>query len=361
MKKSVLYSITLSIIFSLFACTSSVKKSDTSPEIKNIILLIGDGMGLANVSAALTVSSEPLNFERFNFIGFSRTQSLTDYITDSAAGGIALSSGVKTKNGVLGQNTSGNNFRSILELAEDNGLSTGIVSTSSVTHATPASFISHNNSRYNYEEIALDFLKTDIDIFIGGGIDHFFNRSDGLNLWDSLIARGYEVDTTLDAVLSSSASKIAGLTASVHNPYQSKGRGDMLSKSSEKAIDILSKNPAGFFLMIEGSQIDWGGHANDQLNTIQETLDFDKAIGKALDFAEKDGHTLVIVTADHETGGISITGGNEELHSVELTFSTKGHTGIMVPVYAFGPGAENFGGIYENTSIFDKMKKLLGL
>jgi len=347
-------------VLGLISCQTSVKQNNADTEIRNIILLIGDGMGLPDVAAAITVSETPINFERFHTIGFSKTYSLTDYITDSAAGGTALSSGKKTKNGVIGQDTLGNKFISIVDLAEENCLSTGLVSTSSITHATPASFISHVVSRDNYEDIALDFLKTDVDVFIGGGINHFCHRSDGLNLADSLRARGYEVDTTLESVLSSQSSKIAGLTAPIHNPYVSTGRGDMLPRSSQKAIDILSKNPKGFFLMIEGSQIDWGGHANNQNDVIQETLDFDKAVGIALDFAEKDGHTLVIVTADHETGGVTITGGNILKHQVELSFSTKGHTAVMVPVYAFGPGAQEFGGIYENTAIFDKMVKLYG-
>jgi alkaline phosphatase len=134
----------------------------------------------------------------------------------------------------------------------------------------------------------------------------------------------------------------------------------MLPLSSQKAIDILSQNPKGFFLMIEGSQIDWAGHGNLQENLIDETLDFDKALGLVLDFAEKDGHTLVVVTADHETGGVTITEGDLESHKIVLSFSTKDHTAIMVPVYAYGPGAEKFSGIYDNTAIFNKFMELFG-
>ena len=351
--------ILLSLAFlSLFSCQATLKT--TTPEVKNIIFMIGDGMGLPAVYAAMTVSQVPLNFERCQYTGLAKTFSLDDYITDSAAGGTALSSGKKTRNGIIGQDTLGNKFKSILEFAEENGLATGLVSTSAITHATPASFIAHVPDRDLYEDIALEFLKTDIDVFIGGGINHFNHRADGLKLIDTLRNHGYEVDTTLETIMGAKGLKLAGLNVPEHNPYRLNGRGDMLPLSSQKAIDILSQNPKGFFLMIEGSQIDWAGHGNLQENLIDETLDFDKALGLVLDFAEKDGHTLVVVTADHETGGVTITGGDLESHKIELSFSTKDHTAIMVPVYAYGPGAEKFSGIYDNTAIFNKFMELFG-
>jgi len=315
---------------------------------------------LPAVYAAMTVSPTPLNFERCTHTGLIKTFSLTDYITDSAAGGTALSSGKKTGNGIIGQDTLGNKFKSILEIAEEQGLATGLVSTSSITHATPASFIAHVPNRDLYEDIALDFLKTDIDVFIGGGINNFCHRKDGINLLDSLTSRGYEVDTTLENILASTGLKLAGLTAPFHNPYRLDGRGDMLPLASQKALDILSQNSKGFFLMIEGSQIDWAGHGNLPENLVDETLDFDKALGLVLDFAQKDGHTLVIVTADHETGGVTITDGNIENHKVTLNFSSKDHTSVMVPVYAYGPGAEEFTGIFDNTEFLNRFIKLYG-
>ena len=348
-------SISLIIIFS-FKPSSGTKVNDS--EVRNIIFLIGDGMGISAVYAAMTASPEKLNFERCRFAGFQKTFSLTDYITDSAAAGTALSSGKKTKNGTLGMDAMGNKFKSILEVAEEKGLATGMVSTSSVTHATPAAFIAHVAGRDSYEDIAFQFLGTDIDVFIGGGIDHFFHRKDGLNLYDSLKLRGYEVDTTLESILSSKSSKLSGLTASIHNPYRMDGRGDMLPLSVKKSIDILSKNPKGFFLMIEGSQIDWAAHGNDAARLIDETLDFDKALGVALDFAQKDGHTLVVVTADHETGGVCITGGETGKYKAELQFSTTNHTGVMVPIFAFGPGSEKFTGILDNTEFYGKFLEL---
>jgi alkaline phosphatase len=210
------------------------------------------------------------------------------------------------------------------------------------------------------ENIAADFLKTDIDVFIGGGINYFAKRKDKLNLFDSLRFRGYEVDTTMEMILKSTSLKIAGLTAPGNNPYRLKSRGNMLPDASAKAIEILNQHHKGFFLMIEGSEIDGAGHANAADTLIDETIDFDKAIGIALDFAKNDGHTLVVVTADHETGGVTITGGDKQAHNVKLSFSTKGHTAVMVPVYVYGPGAEKFIGIYENTDIFQKIIAAFG-
>jgi alkaline phosphatase len=350
------------ILSTTFSCSTSKHFSGSrSKEIRNVILMIGDGMGLPDVYAAMTVAGAPLNIERCTYTGLQKTYSFDKYITDSGAAGTALATGTKTNNGSIGVGPDGKPVQSVLEIAESNKLATGLVSTSSITHATPASFIAHQSSRGSYEAIASDFLKTDIDCFIGGGINHFGHRKDGLNLLDSLRKRGYEVDTTLNDVLNSKALKIAGLTAKEHNPYRLAGRGDMLPLSAEKAISVLSKNRKGFFLMIEGSQIDWAGHANAADTLIDEVLDFDKTIGKVLDFAEKDGHTLVIITADHETGGVTITGGDIKAKKANLNFSLKDHTAVMVPVYAFGPGAANFTGIYENTDIFRKIVSLLKL
>lgn len=331
-----------------------------TPEIKNIILLIGDGMGLPDVYAAMTVSDKPLNIGRCNIIGLQQTFSSNSYITDSGAAGTALATGYKTKNGSIGVDSLGKPVKSILEISEENGLATGLVSTSSITDATPASFVAHELSRNSYEAIALDLLKTNVNVFIGGGYNNFAKRTDKLNLLDSLKLRGYEVDTTMEMVMKSASSKIAGLTAPYNNPLRLEGRGNMLPEATAKAIKILEKNKKGFFLMVEGSEIDKIAHQNVADTLIDETLDFDNAVGMALDFAQKDRHTLVIITADHETGGVTIVEGDRETHKIGLSFSTHGHTAVMVPVYAFGPGAERFSGIYNNTDIFQKMRSAFG-
>jgi alkaline phosphatase len=355
MKKTSILFLSAILIASLISW-SPAKESGLKeiPEIRNIVFMIGDGMGLAVVSSAITVSHQPLNIERCNTIGLQKTFSSDHYITDSGAAGTAFATGNKTTNGAIGVDSQGKSVKSILEIAKENGLATGLVTTSAITDATPASFMAHESSRNSYEDIAMDFLKADIDVFIGGGYNHFAFRKDNLYLIDSLKVRGYKVETTMQAVLQSASLKLAGLIAPVNNPSRLNGRGDMLPASSRKAIEILNKNPKGFFLMIEGGEIDLAAHAKDATTLIDETLDFDNAVGEVLDFAQSDGHTLVVITADHETGGVAIIGGSIKAHKVLLTFPTISHTAVMVPVYAYGPGAEKFSGIYDNTALFQK-------
>ena len=341
-------------------CTNLDKDQNKKEHPKNIIFMIGDGMGVAHMYAAMTRNHGSLNLEKITHIGLQKTYSTDNYITDSAASGTALATGKKTGNGIIGIDTNGVVLKTILEIAEDNGLATGLISTSAITHATPASFIAHVENRNMYEEIASDFLKTDIDVFIGGGKDHFVNRKDSLNLVDELISKGYQVLYDMEHISQVSSGKLAGFTAEVHNPSCLEGRGNMLPLATKTALSILEKDSDGFFLMIEASQIDWGGHGNDTEYIITEMLDFDKAIGEVLDFAEKNGNTLVVITADHETGGMSLTGGDIKSGNVQAHYGTKGHSSVPVLVYAFGPGAEEFSGIYENTEIFDKFLKLYG-
>lgn len=337
------------------------KRTSKSSTPKNIILLIGDGMGTSQVYAGYTAKKGVMNITGMPVTGFSVTNSASNYITDSGAGGTALSTGVKTKNGSIGVDVDGKPLKTILEMAEDKGLSTGLVSTSAVTHATPASFIAHTPSRSKYEVIAFDFLHTDIDVFIGGGYNHFARRADSLNLIDSLTARGYFIARDLKDVDVPSTQRLAALLADEHMPSMIKGRGEMLPDATELALKMLKRNKKGFFIMIEGSMIDWAAHDNDAESIVKETVDFDNAVGKALQFAVKNGETLVIVTADHETGGLGINGGNLETGEIVAAFTSKDHTATMVPVFAYGPGAERFTGVQQNTDIFKKCVQLLGL
>ena len=325
---------------------------------KNIIVMIGDGMGLAHVFAGLTANHGHLFLENCKTIGFSKTQSANNYVTDSAAGGTALATGVKTNNGAIGVDANNQPVKSILEDAEEKGLSSGLVATSAITHATPASFIAHQASRGSYEDIASDFLKTDIDVFIGGGYDHFAKRKDGKNLIEDLEKKGYTVKQDVESIKGVKTGKLAGFTAPMHNGRVAE-RKDMLPVATETAINILSNNKKGFFLMVEGSEIDHGAHSGNTVHTIEEVLDFDQAIGKALEFASSNGKTLIIVTADHETGGMTLLDGSMETGMVKAAYATGGHSAVMVPVFAYGPGAENFIGIMENTDLHDKIKELL--
>lgn len=327
---------------------------------KNIIFMIGDGMGVSAVHAGLTANGGQLFLNNFKHVGFITTNSASNYVTDSAAGGTALSSGYKTFNGAIGVDTDTVAQPTILEKAEAKGFATGLVSSSSITHATPASFIAHQTSRNFYEAIAADFLKTDIDVFIGGGYKHFTEREDGRNLASELESKGYTVLQDMNAIGQFKSGKLAGLTAPEHNPGVDE-RKDMLPLATAKAIELLSQSKKGFFLMVEGSQIDWAGHQNNTIYLVEEMLDFDQCVAKALEIASKDKETLIVVTADHETGGLGINNGDYAKKTVNGEYTTGGHTGVMVPVFAFGPGAEHFTGIMDNTDIPKKMMELLGL
>jgi alkaline phosphatase len=351
-----------------------ISASLTPKRPKNIILMIGDGMGLGQVTGGLYANNNRLNLEQFTTIGLHKNYPDDEedgLITDSAAGATSFACGVKTYNAAIGVGADSLPRTTILEMAERRGLATGLVATCNIQHATPASFIAHCKNRNLYEDIALDFLKTDIDLFIGGGKQPFDSRKDGRNLLTELTKKGYYINdwtqADLDTLTLPISQNVGFLTANMQPLMATQGR-SYLPVAAEKACDFLKKrSDKGFFAMIEGSQIDWGGHAGNTEYIIGEMLDFDKAIGKVLDFAKRDGNTLVIVTADHETGGFAILKGSKwgkviGAFAAPYDEKTKSryHTGTMIPVYAFGPGSEMFGGIYENTGIFDKMKVLFG-
>lgn len=352
--------ITLALLFSLSCSTGNGNKA-SELRAKNIIFLIGDGMGLNQMYAAMTVNGGTLALDSVTHVGLQKNYSANSYITDSGASGTALACGKKTYNGAIGVDVDHNELESVLKVAERYGLATGLVATSTITHATPAAFIANDTSRSNYEAIAADFLQTDIDLFIGGGLDHFTKRKDSVDLTKELEAKGYAVTRTMEELAEVTSGKVAGFTANGANPKVLEGRGDMLPIATQKALDILSQDNDGFFIMIEGSQIDWACHDNDQENTLAETLDFDKTIKVALDFARENGETLLVITGDHETGGLSIMNGNLDEGTVMMKFTTGGHTGVPIPVYAFGPGAEKFTGIYENTAFKEKFIQAWGL
>jgi len=342
-------------VLALFFCFGPVWAQKKAKHPKNIILMVGDGMGVAQIYAGMTANYGHLNLEKFPVIGFHKNQASNNFVTDSAAGATAFACGVKTYNEAIGVDENGNTIPTILEIAEEKGLATGMIATCSITHATPASFISHQSSRALDENIAMDFLSTDIDVFIGGGRKFFASRTDGVNLIDSLKNHSYQIANSIEEVQQIQSGKLAAFLAEGHQARFSRGRGDELVKSTEVALNLLKMNKKGMFLMIEGSQIDWGGHANDTQYIVEEMIDFDNAIGKVLEFASKNKNTLVIITADHETGGFTVNNGSTKTGMVEGKFTTGGHTGVMIPVFAYGPGSEAFAGIYENNEIFHKM------
>lgn len=350
-KKSL--ALVLSICLLFINCKSGAKVvGDTLKKPLNIILLIGDGMGLAQISAASFINGG-LTLDLFTTIGLINTSSADNYITDSAAGATAYSAGQKTYNGAIGVGTDSMALTTILELAEKNNLATGLVATCSITHATPGSFFAHQPNRTMDKAIANDFYGKGIDVAIGGGKPYFD--------MEKLKADGYTIATGPNFNWQTNASKYFYFyDDSVHLPSVAQGRGDFLLNATNKAIGTLKNNKKGFFLMVEGSQIDWGGHDNNFDYTVQETIDFDKAVKAALDFAKADGNTLVIITADHETGGLALNKGSLKNRTIEHSYATGSHSGIMVPIYAYGPGSHLFAGTMQNTKVFDHMKFLFG-
>jgi alkaline phosphatase len=342
---------------------ASIQKQE-NPVPKNIILLIGDGMGLTQVTAGMYANNNTLNLERFPITGLMKTHSSSHLITDSAAGATAFSCGCKTYNGAIGVTKAQIPCQTILEQAQKRGLATGLIATSSITHATPAAFIAHVKSRADMEDIAKFFVETNLDFFVGGGLQYFNQRkTDQRNLYKEITAKGGFLSNFQEKKLSElqpNPDKSFGWFSAIGEPDSVSGGRDYLPLAARMSTDFLRKrSEKGFFLMLEGSQIDWAGHAKDGPRTIAEMIDFDAAIGEILRFAEADGNTLIIVTADHETGGLALEQG-EGAEILDSEFTTGYHTATLVPVFAFGPGAEQFGGIMDNTDIYWKMLRLWG-
>jgi len=340
---------------------NTAKNNITKP--KNVILMIGDGMGITQITAGLYSNGNKLALEKFPVVGLHKPYAGDNLITDSAAGATAFACGVKTYNGAIGVNMDTAAVETVLEQAELRGMPTGLIATSTIVHATPASFIAHVKQRKMYEDIATYFLKTEVDLMIGGGKKFFDRRDDDRNLYQELVDNNYVVSDyfkqELEEVEYDTEKNFAYFTSDEDPLPVAQGRDylPIASKMAPAFLDAKAKDN-GFFLMIEGSQIDWGGHANNSDYIISEMLDFDKAIAEVLKFAEQDGETLVIVTADHETGGYAINP-KSKMGDLKTAFTSDYHTADIIPVFAYGPGAELFGGIYENTAIYQKIMTAL--
>ncbi len=327
---------------------------------KNIIFMVGDGMGVAQVYTSIVAMKGKSNFERFRHIGFSKTYSHSDYTTDSGAGGTALFTGEKVNNKAIAMNPDGKPLTTLLEKAQEYGMKTGFVVSTIVNCATPSATYAHVSNRNHFDSITYQLSLSDIDFFSGGGAGYFkkANRKDGLSPIDTLIKRGFDIVYTIEDMEKSQAQKIGALFTEWY-PAKYPERGDILGKGVAKAIQHLNKSDKGFVLMIEGSQIDYGGHDTCMIKLRDEVVEFDNVIGKVLEFAIQDGETLVIVTADHETGGLTLPTGNIKDGRSDAIFTTTNHTGVMVPIFAYGPGAENFTGIMENTDIYPKIMQIM--
>jgi len=350
---------------------------------QSIMLFIGDGMGEAHRNAARwsdVGQRDALAMDRMPNLGWSHTRNSVGAITDSAAAATALATGVKTTNGRIGQDPAGNPLTTILEQAQARGLAVGLVTTVQMAHATPAAFAAHIPDRNMMTEIASQMLAAEVDVLLGGGEDEFLppgvdgcypepgERSDGRNLITEATSAGYTYvcdAASLAGVDPASTPKLLGLFADegMARPYS-----PSLEEMTQKAIDILSQDPDGFFLMVEGGQIDWASHANDATNTISDTVSFDEAVAAGQTYAASTDNSLIIVTADHETGGMSLnlSAGEQgpftmpEATAFYVSWSSSDHTGADVPTTAQGPWSDLLDGTYENTYIYDVMRLALG-
>jgi alkaline phosphatase len=330
------------------------KSDGLKKKAKNVILLIGDGMGLAQIQAGLSANLGESNMVLIKYMGLSRTEASNSDFTDSAAGATAMATGSKTNNRYIGVSAAGKVLTSIPDTLATFGIKSGIISSGDITDATPAAFYAHQLERSMSQEIAADLQSSHVDVLVGSNRKSFSKNKDP-ELMEKLAQKGYQYKKNLPEFLSSKSGKQLVLLEDSVTRKVLDGRGEMLKTSLLKTIDLLGKNKKGFFIMAEGAQIDHGGHANDLPFVVTEQQDFDRLVGEALKFADQDGETLVIVTADHETGGLSLLDASYKKGTLRGNFSTDDHTNIMVPVFAYGPGSESFIGVYPNSAIFHKI------
>lgn len=383
------------LVLAVMLAGSCCNKAEDKPHAKNVIYLIGDGMGMGAVTSLLLSEDDVTGFEMASVIGLSETSSANNHVTDSPAGGTALATGTRTRNGYLGVDPDGKQLTSILRKAQTMGKKTGIVVNTTLTEATPGSFYAGVTSRSMTYDIAKQFTDSQVDMAIGTGLDHFIDRPDSLDLTAVLIEKGYDVYLNWESVLNTASDKFVGILpyADVHRRDADKVTASAadghevclaakmaaasdgstashvsepevyLEKATAKALDVLSRdNDEGFFLMIESAIIDGYGHNNDGEGMVTEMKEFDRTLRQLVEYVNLHPETLLVVTADHETGGTGPTYNTHEIGASKplvLTFSTHGHTGTVVPVFAYGVGAESFAGIMKNIDIPKKIKELM--
>ena len=348
---------------------------------KNIILLISDGMSLTQVSTYRLLKGGPnerIAVDKFPVSGIVLTHSENAIVTDSASSATAFSTGRKTNNGALGLDEDNKILENFTEIIDRYGYVSSLISTSEITHATPAAYASHVDLRWKTDEISLQMMESNVMTILGGG-RHFFlpedlggKRTDGLNLLEQMESSRMVMTEKkeLDSFDHSNLGKVVGLFAdeALRDKEKPENHGfepsssEMLNFAINRSEKFNENGCKGFFIMLEGSQVDWAGHANDLDYLKREMQDFDEAVELALDYATQNPDTLVIATADHETGGLLIESSSPTDYTapeVKFSFNTGigygSHTGVPVPVYAYGPGSENFTGTLDNTDIFYAM------
>ncbi|GHT38387.1 hypothetical protein AGMMS49965_01590 [Bacteroidia bacterium] len=336
------------------------RNDGANKKIKNVIFLIGDGMGLAQVCAADAVN-EGLSILKMRHIGFQRNSAKDAYTTDSAAAASALATGKKSNNRHISMSETQEIYPSLTDVFNANGYATGVVTLGDLADATPAAFYGHSTERDENTEITSYLLDGKLTLLSGSGMKQLTERKDGRDLVGDLKSKAnYTFLSAVDEI-----GKTRGKVICVDERM---GRGaresslTLLADATRESIQKLTaESNKGFFLMVEGAKIDYAGHANSLPGSVVETLSFDLAIAEALKFADSNGETLIIITGDHETGGLTLVDGNAEQGLIVAQYMTDDHTPIMIPVYSYGPSADKFIGVYENTQFFHTIKQLLKL
>jgi alkaline phosphatase len=319
-------------------------------KVKNVILLIGDGNGLSQISSAVLANGGSLTLTQLKSIGFIKTQSADDFTTDSAAAGTALAVGVKTNNRAIGVNAENQPVENLTEILTAKGYNTGVITTDHITGATPGAFYAHQQDRDMVKSIGEDLLTSKLSLFVGGGRAEFTS---------DFFASHFSILEDLNQLAKEKSPRVGLFISEKGVPSVLKGRGNQLSQATKNGLTFLKEKNKPFFLMIEGAQIDSYGHRNETAGIVSEGIDFDRAVTEAIKFADNNANTLVIITADHETSGFSIPQGNVKSNMIEGDFTTDDHTATMVPIFAYGPHSDVFSGIYENTEVFHKILEVL--
>ncbi|MBR3626882.1 MAG: alkaline phosphatase [Bacteroidaceae bacterium] len=383
----------------------AVKASAQSP--KNIVLISADGMGVCQWQAGMIAAKGKMNLSRMQSAGLLTTNPADVFCGDAPSHSTALATGVNSHKGAVSVDMDNKPVKTITELLKEQGLAVGIVSANTLVEGSIVPFIGHAQNRMATEALTASLVDTGVDVFIGAGSDYFTKspqmggfgsgaagaaagaaqgqrqgggqggqgggpggampmgeRSDKRNLIKELESKGYQVLHSIDEIRNVKSGKLAGFTGASMNPSIQQGRGDMFPVSVETALNVLQSASKGFFLMIGDMYVDRASH-NSKIDLLcDEAMDLDRAIGKALDFAERDGQTLVLVVGSPEASGMSLVGGNMAEGTVEAKWSMPGmanHSGTQVPMFAYGPGADQFMGVLENTEVFGKMKRIFGV
>ena len=323
--------------------------------IRNLIFLIGDGMGLSQITAAAYANCG-LTLMNFNYIGLQRNNALGAFTTDSAAGGSALATGERHANRHISMTEQGEAVPSLSDWFRGKGLPVGVVTLGNAVDATPTAFYGHSVERDNADELTRCLLDTPVDLLCGSGIRQFTERGDGIDLIGEL-SKSYRFVRSIDEI-NAAEGRVVCIDERMDEAAEESNLG-LLAEATRAAIDKLQeRGDKGFFLMVEGAKIDYAGHSRCLPGSVIEMLSFDLAVAEALKFADENGQTLVVVTADHETGGLVLLDGDEQSGRIMGVYTTDDHTPAMLPVFAYGPGADRFCGTYLNTEIARRIREL---